>query len=342
MSWRARLGWRAVAIAASLALIVSLMSMCLGAMSLDPWQLLSLSALERQVLWSIRAPRVLMGLFVGGGLAMSGAALQGLFRNPLADPGLIGVSGGAALGAVLWIVFGVALGGSLGFLEVWAMPAAAFLGGLGATLLVWRLSMVDGQIDVATMLLAGIAVGVLVGAVIGLATYLSSEQQLRTLTLWTMGSLASSSWEQVLIVALCLAPGVIGLWRVRGPLDVIAIGQREAMHLGIPVSKIQRQVVVCVALIVGASVGFTGMIGFVGLVVPHLWRLIAGPSHKTLLPGAMCLGAALLTGADLMARTLIAPSELPIGVLMSFIGGPFFLFLLVQRTQRHRTGAYDA
>lgn len=320
-----------------LALGIAAFSMTQGAMSVSLealWSSLELSAVERHVLWSIRAPRVLMGALTGASLAASGAALQGIFRNPLADPGLIGVSSGAALAVVCWIVFGSWLAIPAGPWTPWLVAIAAFGGGLGATLLVLRISSTRGRIDVATMLLAGVAIGVLVGALIGLATYLSDEQQLRSLTLWTMGSLAGASWGQLSVMCALILPGLLSLRRYARALDVMALGAREAAHLGVPVERVRVRVVLWVALMIGASVGFTGMIGFVGLVVPHLWRLAAGPGHRRLIPGAMWSGAALLMAADLAARQLAAPAELPIGVLTALIGGPFFLALLIQ--QRHQ------
>lgn len=329
---------RALSLAvAPLALGIAVISMTQGAMSVSLealWSSLGASALEHHVLWSIRAPRVLMGALTGASLAASGAALQGIFRNPLADPGLIGVSSGAALAVVAWIVFGAWLAIPVGPWTPWLITIAAFGGGLGATLLVLRISTVQGQVDVATMLLAGVAIGVLVGALIGLATYLSDEQQLRSLTMWTMGSLAGASWGQLGVMAALILPGLFSLRRYARALDVMALGAREAAHLGVPVARVRVRVVLWVALMIGASVGFTGMIGFVGLVVPHLWRLAAGPGHRRLIPGAMWLGAALLMAADLASRQLAAPAELPIGVLTALMGGPFFLALLIQ--QRHQ------
>jgi len=330
---------RALSLAvAPLALGIAVISMTQGAMSVSwdaLWSSLSSSALERHVLLSIRAPRVVMGALTGASLAASGAALQGVFRNPLADPGLIGVSSGAALAVVCWIVFGSLLGVPEGPWTPWLMALMAFGGGLLATLLVLRISSVRGRVDVATMLLAGVAIGVLVGALIGLATYLSDDQQLRSLTLWTMGSLAGASWAQVGVMSALILPGLFYLRRLARSLDVMALGAREAAHLGVPVERVRARVVLWVALMIGASVGFTGMIGFVGLVVPHLWRLAAGPGHRRLIPGAMWLGASLLMAADLAARQLAAPAELPIGVLTALMGGPFFLALLIQQRHQH-------
>ena len=327
----------------ALALAVASISMTRGALHVPLSALLepdALTQVQQHVLLYIRGPRVLMGALIGASLAISGASLQGIFRNPLADPGLIGVSSGAALATVLWIVFGAALASAASPWVAWAVPLAAFTGGLATTALVLRLATRRGRVDMPTMLLAGVAISALAGALIGLATTMSNEQQLRTLTLWTMGSLAAADWTQVALVAAFVLPGCAGLLRCAHALDVMALGEREAHHLGVPVALVRRLIVALVALIVGAGVGFTGMIGFVGLIVPHLLRLLVGPSHRALLPLSMWAGAALLMGADLAARTLLSPAELPIGVVTALIGAPFFLALLMQ--QRTRGGLYDA
>ena len=282
--------------------------------------------IERSVLWSIRLPRIMLGVVVGSTLAIAGATLQGIFRNPLADPGLIGVSSGAALAVVGLIVFGGGLGVALEVLT----PGVAFIGALGATLIVLMLSQRDGHIDVATMLLAGVAVNAFAGALIGFATYMATEAQLRSLTMWSLGSMAGATWSQVGLVSACALPCVLWLLYERETLDLLLLGEREAGHLGVDVSRVRRRMVIACALMVGSGVGFTGMIGFVGLVVPHLLRLGGGAHHRWLLPGSMWVGAALLTAADLIARTIAAPAELPIGVVTAIVGAPFFLWLLVR------------
>lgn len=284
------------------------------------------------VLWSIRVPRIVLGLLVGGALAMAGAALQGLFRNPLADPGLIGVSSGAALGAVSTIVLAGVLPATLGAaLGTALLPTAAFLGGLLATVLVYRLATRDGITDTSTLLLAGIAINAIAGALIGLLIFLADDAQLRTTTLWLLGSLGGATTEVLLWVAVPTLAGLALLRRETMALNAFLLGEREAGHIGIDVRGVRRRIVALSALLVGAAVAFTGMIGFVGLVVPHLLRLAFGPDHRLVLPGSALLGGALLVLADLGARTLAAPAELPIGVLTSLVGGPFFLILLLQR-----------
>lgn len=282
------------------------------------------------VLMSIRLPRMLLGVAVGATLALAGAVLQGLFRNPLADPGLVGVSAGGALAAVAVIVLGgTALSGIAG-----ALPAAAFFGSLGATATVMMVARVRGRIIVATMLLAGIAVNALAGAGIGFFTFLSTDEELRTLTFWTLGSLASATWSSTLPALALMALACIGMMRLSRPLNCYLLGEREAGHLGVDIAALKRQAVAFVALGVGAAVAVSGTIGFVGLVVPHLVRLMAGPDHRFVLPGSILLGAALILAADLIARLVVVPAELPIGLVTSILGAPFFLWLLMRQSRK--------
>lgn len=276
----------------------------------------------------IRLPRALLGMAVGGVLALTGVAMQGLFRNPLADPGLIGVSSGAALGAALAIVGAALLGGLPAWLAPYVLSISAFAGGLGVTALVYRLGRQDGQTRVATMLLAGVAVAALAGAAIGLFSYLADDATLRRLTFWNLGSLSGASYARlwpVLLVSLAVA-----LWLPRraSALNALLLGESEARHLGFEVERLKRELVVCTALGVGAAVAAAGLIGFIGLMVPHLMRLLCGPDHRLLLPAAMLAGASLLLFADLLARLLLAPAELPIGIVTALLGAPFFLYLL--------------
>ncbi|MCO1752483.1 iron ABC transporter permease [Pseudomonas aeruginosa] len=287
-------------------------------------------AQAEMILGQIRLPRTLLGLAVGAVLALSGVAMQGLFRNPLADPGLVGVSSGAALGAALAIVFGASLGGLPAFLAPYLLSLCAFGGGLGVTWLVYRLGRRDGQTSVATMLLAGIALTALSGAVIGLFTYLADDATLRTLTFWNLGSLNGASYPRLwplLLVALLVA---CWLPRRADALNALLLGESEARHLGFDVERLKAELVLCTSLGVGAAVAAAGMIGFIGLVVPHLIRLVAGPDHRTLLPASMMAGAILLLLADLLARLALAPAELPIGIVTALIGAPFFLYLLLR------------
>ena len=282
------------------------------------------------VLTEIRVPRTVMAGFVGAGLSVSGALMQGLFRNPLADPGLLGVSSGAALGAALVIV----LGTSLGLNHIWALPIAAFAGAVISTLAVMKLSSVQGRTIVATMLLAGIAINAIAGAGTGVLVYLADDDQLRDLTFWTLGSFGGSSWGDLQLSLAFVAAPCIACVRLARPLNVILLGEAEAQMLGVNIQRLKYIVVTLVCVVVGTSVALCGMIGFVGLVVPHLCRLMFGPDHRKVLPGSALLGATLLLGADLVSRLVISPAELPIGIVTSVIGGPFFLALLARDRQR--------
>ncbi|MGH8479952.1 MAG: FecCD family ABC transporter permease [Gammaproteobacteria bacterium] len=284
---------------------------------------------ERMVLLDLRLPRVVLGCLVGAALGVSGTALQGLFRNPLADPGLLGIASGAALCAVLVIVLGDELG-LAGLMGSYALPVAAFLGGLGVTVLIYRLAQGQEGTSVAGLLLAGIALNAVAGAGTGLVIYFADDDELRTLTFWSMGSLGGATWQAVGVALPFLGLALGLLPRLARALNALLLGEAEAAGLGVDVERVKRSIVLCIALAVGASVALTGVIGFVGLVVPHLLRLMLGADHRHLLPGAALLGAALLVGADLGARTLIAPAELPIGILTSLVGGPFFIWLLVR------------
>ncbi len=286
-------------------------------------------AADAAVLGVVRGPRVLLAAFIGAGLAVSGATMQGLFRNPLADPALIGVSSGAALAAVASIVLGPGLfGRAAGALGLWLLPLAAFAGGLGASVLIARLATRQGVTGVATLLLAGIAVNALCGALTGLMIFAADDRQLRDITFWTLGSLAGARWEQIPVVAVLVGLPALGLLGLARPLNALSLGEREAFHLGIPVEAAKRVAVVLAAIAVSASVALSGLIGFVGLVVPHLVRLGFGADHRLVLPGAALLGAALMVAADLAARSVAAPAELPAGIVTALIGAPFFLWLL--------------
>jgi len=282
------------------------------------------------ILSQIRMPRTLLGLAVGMVLALCGVAMQGLFRNPLADPGLVGVSSGAALGAALAIVGGAAFGGLPEAFAPYLLSACAFVGGLLVTALVYRLGRRDGQTHVATMLLAGIALTALAGAAIGLFTYLADDATLRTLTFWNLGSLNGASYAR--LWPLLLATLAVALWLPRRAraLNALLLGESEARHLGFDVERLKRELVFCTALGVGAAVAAAGLIGFIGQVVPHLMRLLVGPDHRLLLPASALAGASLLLLADLVARLALAPAELPIGIVTALIGAPFFLYLLVR------------
>jgi len=291
---------------------------------------------ETAVLLSIRLPRAILGIAVGAGLAVAGAALQGLFRNPLADPGLISVSNGAALAAVTVIVFGgAAVSGAAAAWRPYLLPAAAFGGGLAVTLFLQLLARREGATDIAVLLLAGIAINAITAAGMGVMIFAADDQQLRDLSLWTLGSLSGKPWSQILPALPLIALAVGGILAMGRPLNAFLLGEGEAFHLGYDVEAVKRRLVLCVAMAAGAAVAVSGVIGFLGLVVPHLVRLLLGPDHRLLLPASALLGAALLLFADLGARLLVLPAELPIGILTALIGGPFFLWLLARRRSLH-------
>jgi len=290
-----------------------------------------LSARDRIIILDIRLPRAVLGMLVGAALAVSGAVMQGLFRNPLADPGLVGVSSGASLGAVLAIVLGsAALAPLLALFGVYTLPLGAFCGGLATTVLLYRIATRGGQTSVATMLLAGIALGALANAVTGVLVFIADDKQLRDLTFWGLGSLAGASWTKIaaagpiILLALATTP-----FLARG-LNAITFGEAAAFHMGIPVQRLKNIAILSVAAATGASVAVCGGIGFVGIVVPHLLRLVIGPDHRYLLPAAALLGGTMLIFADMLARTIVSPAELPIGIITAFVGAPFFLWILLR------------
>jgi iron complex transport system permease protein len=292
---------------------------------------------QAAVLVAIRAPRVVLCALVGAALAVSGAALQGVFRNPLADPSVIGVSSGAAVGAVAAIVFGIGgsvLGGGFGAA---ATPIAAFAGGLVAAVAVYAMSRRDGRTEVVTMVLTGVAVSAICGAVVGLLTFLADDAQLRTIVFWTLGSVGGATWPTVGAVAPMLAACVLAVPAFGHPLNALVLGEREARHVGVDTERVRLVVVGLAALGTGAAVSVAGIVGFVGLITPHLLRLVAGPDHRLLLPASALGGAVLLLAADLVARTAVVPAELPLGVVTALAGGPVFLGLLL-RTRRTQGG----
>lgn len=282
------------------------------------------------ILTAIRIPRVVMSAVVGLCLGVSGAMMQGLFRNPLADPTLIGISGGAALATATTIVMASRWAWMQAIPENLLLPGMAFGGALVTTMVVYWLSNVRGRTDVPTMLLAGIALNALTAAGIGFLIFLATDAQLRDITFWTLGSVAGAGWSKVGSLLPFLIAILLGMIPLGNVLNALMLGEAEARHLGIPIEQYKKIVVVLVALATGAAVAMCGSIGFVGLVVPHLVRLSIGPDHRFLLPASALGGALLLVIADSMARTIVAPSELPVGIVTAFVGAPFFLWLLIR------------
>lgn len=287
------------------------------------------------LLWNIRLPRICMAALIGAGLAISGAAIQGLFRNPLADQTLIGVTSGAMLFAVLSIVFlGTILSTCSDFFKQASVAIFAFVGGLFTTFLVYRLARRQGRTHVMTMLLAGIAITAFAGAITGIFIYLSDDQQLRDITFWSMGSLSGASWTQISIILPIVGLGSFLLLRYPKDLNAIMLGEGEANYLGIPVEQVKKNIILLTALIVGVCISMSGLIGFVGLVIPHFLRLVKGSDYRYLLKASPLVGAIFLIVADTLARTIIAPAELPIGILTAMVGAPFFLWLLLKNQQK--------
>jgi len=293
--------------------------------------------LQENVLTQIRLPRVVLGLLIGASLGVAGTAIQGLFRNPLADPALIGISSGAAFFAAVMIVFGTT---SLSFIEAilgnWSLPAAAFLGGVLTTLIIYNLATRNGVTSVPTMLLAGIAINALATAGVGMLIFTANDAQLRDIAFWNLGSLGLASWDTVRTITPFVVVTVVPLLTMSRALNALLLGELEAEHLGFNVERIKQGIVILVALAVGAGVAFSGIIGFVGLIVPHLIRLMIGPDHRYVLPGSALLGAALLMAADLLARTVASPAEVPIGIVTALVGAPFFLYLLMRDRSQGR------
>lgn len=283
---------------------------------------------QEAVFWVIRLPRIALGMVIGASLAVAGATMQGIFRNPLADPGLIGVSSGASLTAVASILF------NFSALGLATLPVAAFIGGLLAVVLLYTFARHHGRTEVITLILTGVALNAMTGAATSLLITGATNQQLRSITFWLMGSLSSATWDSFLSVLPFLALGLVCLPFCAHQLNLLVLGEREARHLGVDTERLRIIGILLSALMVSASVSVCGIIGFVGLLVPHLVRLVAGPDHRVLLPASALLGAALLLLADLGARMLALPIELPLGAMTAFFGGPFFLFLLLRTRQQ--------
>ncbi|WP_434068969.1 FecCD family ABC transporter permease [Vibrio campbellii] len=284
------------------------------------------------VINEIRLPRTILCMFIGAILAICGVVMQGLFRNPLAEPGIIGVSAGAALGGAFAIVVFADFSQSYPTLmNLAALPFFAFLGGALTTVLVYWLGTNKFGTSVTIMLLAGVAISALSGAAIGFMNFIADDQMLRDLTLWSMGSLAGANWSGIALAAVTLVLLMFWFQKKAMSLNALLLGESEAKHLGVPVQKLKRQLILLSAVGVGITVSISGAIGFIGLVIPHLGRMLAGPDHRTLLPISALMGALLLTAADMFARVVVAPAELPVGIVTALIGAPFFIYLLFQQ-----------
>ncbi|MFE6860774.1 FecCD family ABC transporter permease [Nocardia sp. NPDC057668] len=283
-------------------------------------------------LWEVRFPRVVMAMLVGAALATAGALLQGVFANPLAEPGVIGVSAGAAVGAGTVIVVGGA------FVASWSVAAGAFVAGLITTFLVYALSRSNGRTEVVTLVLTGVAINAFAGGLISFLLFTASPAARDQIVFWQLGSLNGSTWSSVAIVAPLTLIGVGAAILMAPRLDLLALGESAAAHLGVDVERLRRNVIVVVAILATAGVAFTGIILFIGLIVPHLVRMLVGPAHRVLIPLSAILGAVVLVAADIGARALVHNADLPLGMLTSLVGGPFFFWLL--RRTRARAGGW--
>ncbi|MBO0916065.1 FecCD family ABC transporter permease [Streptomyces laculatispora] len=291
----------------------------------------ALDRVGESVLWNVRLPRVVLAVLVGASLGCAGALMQGVFGNPLAEPGVIGISAGAAVGAVASIALG------LSFFGNWTITVCAFAAGLLTVLLVYALSRSGGRTEVVTLILTGIAVNAFAGALIGLFIFFADNAQITQITFWQLGSLAQATWPKVLAVLPCAVLGLVLAPFYARKLDLLALGERPARHLGVDVERLRVVLVLVVALLTAAAVAVAGIISFVGLLVPHLLRMANGPGHRFLVPGSALGGALVLVAGDLAARTVADPAELPLGVLTALFGSPFFFWLL-RRTRRKQGG----
>lgn len=288
-----------------------------------------------QVIMDIRLPRIILAVLVGIAFGISGAMMQTLFKNPLADPGLIGVSAGASAGVVIFMLFGNFLPNFLydGFLSYLSLPFSAFLGAIITIFIIYKLSTVYNKVAVTVMLLAGIAINAMLGAIVGLFTYVSTEEELKSFTFWTMGSLANGNIKVIFTLIPIVLTTYLFAHNKKVELNLMLLGEDEAKNSGVNTEKLKKMIILFVSLSIGASVAFCGIIGFIGLVVPHIARLIVGSNHKFFIPLSAILGAFVLLWADSLSRTIIAPAELPIGIITAILGAPFFLWLLLKNRQ---------
>lgn len=290
------------------------------------------AARDSVVLWSIRLPRIAVAAMIGGLLGAAGAVMQGLFRNPLADPALTGVSSGGAFAAATAIVITDSSYASyIPVPQSVLLPLAAFAGSLVTTLLLYRIASRNGRTSIPIFLLAGIAIAAIANAGIGLLVFIADDRQLRDITFWLLGSLSGATWPKATALAPVLALALAATLYIHRGLDLLILGESEAFHAGIDVQNLKRTCIVLVSAMTGAAVSFCGVVGFIGIVVPHVLRLMIGPGHRLLMPASVGLGAVLLVGADTLARTIVAPAEMPIGILTAAIGAPVFLLILLRQ-----------
>lgn len=291
--------------------------------------------MNTMVINEIRLPRIILSFIVGASLSISGGAMQGLFRNPLADPALIGVSTGAALGAVAFIILGsIILPDLPADIKLYSQPIAAFIGGIISTILAYKLASRSGITNISILLLAGIAINALNGALYGFFVFIANDAQLRNITFWSLGSFSGTTWTAVYISIIAVLMPSLFLLKFGRELNIIALGEKEAFFLGIDVQKIKLIIIIITAITIGGGVSLAGIIGFLGIVTPHIIRLWFSHNYKYLLPLSIILGGTILMIADTLSRTIVSPAELPIGILTTGIGGPFFIWLLLREKKR--------
>ncbi|MFC1786652.1 FecCD family ABC transporter permease [Halobacteriota archaeon] len=284
----------------------------------------SWSVAEETIIFQIRLPRIVLGVLVGAALGVAGTAMQGLFKNPMADPYIIGISSGAALGATFAIVFG------LGTLGMYTIPLVAFIGAAAAIFLVYNIASVGGKLPVGTLLLAGIAVSLFLSAITSFMMYISGEK-LHGIVFWLMGGLWASSWDRVLMSFPLIFVGTTIIYIFARDLNVMLLDEEPAQHLGVDVEGLKKIIMISTSLITASAVAVSGIIGFVGLIIPHTMRILVGPDHRILLPCSALVGGIFLVWADTLARTIIAPTEIPVGIITALFGAPFFIYLLRKR-----------
>lgn len=322
-------------------------SLCLGALSVSPKQVVGILAhgvgvetgipfdgIQEQVLLTLRLPRVILSILVGMALAVSGVTLQGIFRNPLVDSGLIGIASGASFFAALYILLGSAVPFLVAGNTSLTLAVVAFIGAGVTTGIVYRISRFQHSIQITLLILAGVALNAIAGSLTGLMTYFASESELRDLTFWTLGSLGGASWETIAILTPFVVIPLFFLVRLSGALDAFALGEQSAYFLGIDTKRTKLVAFVCATAMVGASVSFVGAIGFIGLVIPHILRAFVGPNHRTLIPLSALAGAVLLCFSDLISRTILLPTEVPVGIVTALFGTPVLLVIILRQKKR--------